>query len=65
MPQWEYRTIDLNDAPDKRDEIMLLNEAGADRWELVTIVANRIAYMRREIEDTALPSRRRKSDAET
>ena len=37
MPQWEYRKIDLNDAPRKVDDIDMLIDAGKDGWELVGV----------------------------
>jgi hypothetical protein len=51
MPQFEYRAIDLGDLPPRTDEVMLLNAAGADGWELVAVTSNNIAYLRRQIED--------------
>jgi hypothetical protein len=53
MPQFEYRAIDLGDLPPRTDEVMLLNAAGADGWELVAITSNNIGYLRRQIEDPA------------
>jgi hypothetical protein len=49
--QWEYRMIDLNDLPRKVDELDLLNDAGDYGWELVAITVNRIAFLRRQIDD--------------
>jgi len=43
MAQWEYRKIDLNNPPRRADDIDLLDDAGEQGWELVAIVANRIA----------------------
>ena len=40
---WEYRKIVLNEHHRKSDDIDLLCELGADRWELVTITPNNIA----------------------
>jgi hypothetical protein len=56
MPQFEYRAIDLGDLPPRTDEVMLLNAAGADGWELVAVTSNNIAYLRRQIEDPAHPA---------
>jgi hypothetical protein len=53
VPQWRYCAIDLNDLPRGSDEIDLLNAAGADGWELVTIKCNNIALLKRQIEDLA------------
>lgn len=49
MAQWEYSKIDLNDAPRKTDDIDLLNDAGKDGWELVGILSNNVAYLKRQI----------------
>jgi hypothetical protein len=65
MQQWRYRKIDLNELPPKTDEIEILNGAGDEGWELVVILTNNIAYLRRQLEDEtpALDARstRRKS----
>jgi hypothetical protein len=62
MPQWEYRRVDLATLPRRADEIDVLNEAGQDRWELVTITVNHIAYMRRPVETTPpAPAPRRRA----
>jgi hypothetical protein len=47
MPVWEYRQVDLNDVPRKADELDLLNEIGAEGWELVGIMDNHVAYLKR------------------
>jgi hypothetical protein len=49
MMQWEYKAVDLNDAPNGGDEVDLLKEFGAQGWELVTITANRLAFLKRPI----------------
>jgi hypothetical protein len=53
MPQWEYQKLDLNDAPRGADEIVILNDAGRDGWELVAITPNNVAIFKRQV---ALPS---------
>jgi hypothetical protein len=58
MPQWQYRTIHLNDLPRKTDEIDLLNDAGEEGWELVVIAANNVAYLKRQIARPVTPSAR-------
>jgi hypothetical protein len=40
MPEWEYRTLDLNDLPRKTEAVDDLNDAGEDGWELVIISPN-------------------------
>jgi hypothetical protein len=47
MPVWEYRQIDLNDLPPKTVEADVLNELGKQGWELVGILDNHIAYLKR------------------
>jgi hypothetical protein len=49
--RWEYCTIDLNDLPRKADDLDLLNDVGDDGWELVAITVNRIAFLKRQIDD--------------
>ena len=62
MPQWEHRKIDLNNVPRKSDDIDLLNDAGDQGWELVTITTNSIAYFKRQLEVPApTPATRRKA----
>jgi hypothetical protein len=53
MPQWEYRKINLNNAPRKSDDIDLLMDAGNQGWELISITPNNFAYMKRRLEDPA------------
>jgi hypothetical protein len=61
MPQWEYTKLDLNDLPRNTQELEVLNDAGKDGWELVTIL-NGIAYLKREVPGTAAArSTRRKA----
>jgi H-NS histone C-terminal domain len=48
---WEYRKIDLNDQPRRSNEIDVLCDAGKDGWELVTILPNHMAYLKREVAD--------------
>jgi hypothetical protein len=51
--EWEYKKIALNEAPRRGDEIDLLCDAGEEGWELVTILPNDVAYLKREIEQAA------------
>jgi DNA-binding protein H-NS len=51
--QWEYKKIALNDLPRKRDDVDVLNDAGDEGWELVAILPNNVAYLKREIEADA------------
>jgi hypothetical protein len=45
---WEYHKINLNELPRRTDEIEVLCDAGEQGWELVTILPNNIAYLKRE-----------------
>jgi hypothetical protein len=58
MAQWEYRAVDLNAAPRRGSSEDLLDSAGADGWELVTVANTGIAYLKRQIPEAARPRRR-------
>jgi hypothetical protein len=47
MQVWEYRQVDLNDLPRKTHEVDVLNELGDQGWELVGILGNHVAYLKR------------------
>ena len=49
--RWEYRKIPLNEHPRSGDDIDVLCDAGENRWELVTILPNNVAYLKRPRED--------------
>src|ERR1700704_4903942 len=51
--EWQYRKIDLNQLPRKTEDIDLLSEAGLDGWEVVTILENHVAYLKRQSGDSA------------
>jgi hypothetical protein len=57
MQEWEYRTVHLSDLPRGTNEIDLLNDAGKFGWELVSITANNVAYMRRPLAPNVLPTK--------
>jgi hypothetical protein len=59
--RWEYRKVDLNDAPREEDDLDLLARVGAEGWELVTILTNNVAYLRRPV-DLRTPPRPRRRD---
>jgi hypothetical protein len=61
MREWEYRKLDLNDAPRRGDDIDLLNRAGSEGWELVAVSGNGVAYLKREVAGPAKPGRRKAS----
>ena len=52
MVRWEYLSIDLAYLPARTDDIDLLNEAGKQGWELVSILSNHIAYLRRQVDNS-------------
>jgi DNA-binding protein H-NS len=56
VTEWEYRKIDLSQQQPRRDDLDMLNAAGADGWELVGVTSNNIAYLKRLIEGLAVPS---------
>jgi hypothetical protein len=49
--KWEYKKLALNEAPRRGDEIDLLCDAGDEGWELVAVLPNGVAYLKRELED--------------
>jgi hypothetical protein len=49
MPERKYLTIDLNDLPRKTENVDMLNDAGEEGWELVTITVDHIAYLKRQV----------------
>jgi DNA-binding protein H-NS len=53
VTEWEYLNIDLNQHRPRKDELEVLNAAGADGWELVGIASNNVAHMKRECEPLA------------
>jgi len=50
--EWEYRKIYLNSHHRRGEDIDLLSEVGQAGWELVTITANSVAYLRRAVRTT-------------
>lgn len=49
VTRWEYRTIDFGELPPRVRPLTVLNTAGGQGWELVAIVANNVAYLKRPI----------------
>ena len=47
MIEWEYQKISLNDASRRTDDIDLLCAAGLQGWELVAVLPNNVAYLKR------------------
>ena len=51
MRKWEYRRLALNETRRGVDEIDLLCDAGEEGWELVAVLPNGVAFLKRELED--------------
>jgi len=64
MPRWEYSKINLNDVPRRGDDIDLLNDLGKEGWELVAVIGNNAAYLKRQIEDPPQPEPARRKARE-
>jgi len=47
--QWEYRKVLLNEHHRREGDLYLLCDVGGRGWELVTITANNVAYLKREV----------------
>ena len=62
MNEWEYSRINWNEVPRRADDIDVLNDAGKEGWELVTITTNNVAFLKRQIGEPArAPAPRRKA----
>ncbi|MDX2205104.1 MAG: hypothetical protein NW223_20310 [Hyphomicrobiaceae bacterium] len=62
MTKWEYERIDLNNLGRTETDIDVLNGAGAQGWELVSINSCNIAILKRAVAAPA-PTRATKSSA--
>ena len=51
MPQWEHLVVDLNTISAKSSDVALLDQLGQERWELVSITSNKMAYMKRKVDE--------------
>src|SRR5262249_29155014 len=49
MIEWKYQKISLNDASRRTDDIDLLCAAGIQGWELVAVLPNNVAYLKRPL----------------
>jgi hypothetical protein len=56
MAQWEYCKVDLGTIPSRSTDVDLLNDLGNEGWELVNIMPNSIAYLKREL-PASVPSK--------
>jgi hypothetical protein len=61
MSEWEYRTINLCDLSRNVDALDLLNEAGENGWELVSVSAKNVAYLKRQVSESIPPARLRET----
>ena len=62
MRRWEYLKLSLTDVPRRGDETFVLNSAGNEGWELVTVTGNGLAILKREIAEPIKPGRRKMPD---
>jgi H-NS histone family len=56
MRTWEYMKIMLTEASRRGDEIDLLCDVGAEGWELVAVLPNGLAYLKREVLQNSVAS---------
>ncbi len=49
MAQWEYCKIDLGMTARQSTDVDLLNDLGTEGWELVNIMPNGIAFLKRPL----------------
>ena len=59
--KFEYHKIDLSTVTLKLSDVDVLNDAGRDGWELVSISANHMAYFKRAVPAVKPPPARRKA----
>jgi len=53
VTKWEYRKLALSPLPRKTDDVDLLCQVGEERWELIAILPNNVAYLKRQAGDDA------------
>jgi DNA-binding protein H-NS len=54
MIEWQYRKLALNDISRNSSDVELLCHAGEEGWELVAILANNIAYLKRPLDEQVI-----------
>jgi hypothetical protein len=54
MSLWEYETLSLSDMPPNTTILDRLNDAGRDGWEVVAIMMNGVAVMKRPVPKVAV-----------
>ena len=52
---WEYTRADLSLTSKRGSELDILNALGAEGWELVAIMSNNVAYLKRMSEEEKKP----------
>lgn len=57
MLEWEYMKLDLGLVPNKLDDIDVLNRAGSEGWELLSLTSHNLAYLKRAVARPAAPAR--------
>jgi hypothetical protein len=62
MDKWEYTKLDLNQVSKGMASIDVLNEAGIQGWELVSITVNNQAILKRWLPNTAVQEPARASE---
>jgi DNA-binding protein H-NS len=65
VSRWKYLKIRLNDYDRKSDEIELLCDAGEEGWELVVILPNNVAYLKRPVDAFAQETTDQREHAST
>jgi hypothetical protein len=64
MRRWEYKRISLNETPRRGDDLDVLCEAGEEGWELVAVLANGVAYLKRELDEDVTAAREESAPGE-
>jgi hypothetical protein len=52
VTEWEYRKLALNQLSPKTADVDVLNGAGDEGWELVVILPNNVAYLKRQVRES-------------
>jgi len=61
---WQYLEVNLCDLKRREREVDILNVAGAEGWELITIAVSGVALLKRQVvEDSPAPPSRRRGAA--
>lgn len=61
---WEYCKINLSALPTKKNDVDVLNEAGENGWQLVTIIpSTNVAYLMRRLSEPTAEKRQQAKQA--